>query len=114
MSRDWRLYLDDIREACEKIARYSDASSKAAFFADEKTYDAVLRNLEVIGEAAKRLPEEVRRQHPSVDWRKIAGLRDLIAHAYFGIDHDILWDIVRHKVPELLGRIQRIDPQGKH
>lgn len=59
MSRDWRLYLDDIREACEKIARYSDASSKAAFFADEKTYDAVLRNLEVIGEAAKRLPEEV-------------------------------------------------------
>jgi uncharacterized protein with HEPN domain len=114
VSRDWRLYLDDMREACERIVRYLGDLDKAAFVADEKTYDAVLRNLEVLGEACKQIPPEVRSNHPDVEWRKVAGLRDIIAHAYFGVDHEILWDIVRNKVPPLLDVIKRIgaEPGG--
>jgi uncharacterized protein with HEPN domain len=106
--RDWRLYLDDIREACERVARYTQAMDKTAFLSDAKTYDAVLRNPEVIGEAAKHLPEEIKVQHPEINWRKATGLRDVIAHAYFGLDHAILWDIVSRKVPELLDRLRKI------
>ena len=75
--------------------------SQAAFVADERTFDAVLRNLEVVGEAAKHIPGEVRAQMPEIEWRKVAGLRDVLTHAYFGIDPDILWDVIRHKLPVL-------------
>lgn len=108
MSRDWRLYLDDIREACERVVRYVRSMDKTAFLSDEKTYDAVLRNLEVIGEAAKYLPEEIKSQHPEINWRKIVGLRDVIAHAYFGLNHAVLWDIISRKVPELLECVRKI------
>ena len=75
-----------MREACQRIERYVAGMDRAAFQRDEKTRDAVLRNLEVIGEAAKRIPDDIRALHPGIDWRRIAGLRDVIAHAYFGID----------------------------
>jgi uncharacterized protein with HEPN domain len=86
MSRDYRLFLDDIRESCEKILRYTQGMAKVQFEADEKTQDAVVRNLEIIGEAVKHLPEEVRNRYPPVEWRKIAGLRDIVVHHYFGIN----------------------------
>lgn len=108
MSRDWRLYLDELREACEKVVRYADGLDKDAFLSDDKTYDAVLRNLEVIGEAAKYLPDEVKARCSEINWRKVVGLRDVIAHAYFGLEHAILWEIVSRKVPELLGCIRKI------
>ena len=72
------------------------------FCSDEKTFDAVVRNLEIIGEAAKHVPDDIRARIPAVEWRKVAGLRDMLAHAYFGIDNEILWDVVTSKVP-LLG-----------
>ena len=90
-----------MREACQRIERYVAGMDQVAFRRDEKTRDAVLRNLEVIGEAAKRIPDDIRALHPGIDWRRIAGLRDVIAHAYFGIDEGILWDIVESKVPSL-------------
>jgi uncharacterized protein with HEPN domain len=71
------------------------------FLADERTIDAVVRNIEIIGTAAKRIPDDVRAGIPSVEWSKIAGMRDVIAHEYFRIDPDILWDVVRHKIAEL-------------
>lgn len=71
-------------------------------FQNEITYDAVLRNLMVIGEAAKCLPENIQNQFPTVEWKKISGFRDIIAHAYFGIDDMIVWDIVQTKIPPLL------------
>ncbi len=101
-----------MREACGKVVRYIGDMDKDAFIADEKTYDAVLRNLEVIGEASKQLPSEVQSRRSEMDWRKVAGLRDVIAHAYFGIDHEILWDIVRNKVPLLVDVIKRIDAES--
>lgn len=64
-------------------------------------YDAVIRNLEVLGEAAENIPDEVRGQSPQVEWRKIAGLRDVLAHVYFGLEDETLWDIVRNKIPAL-------------
>ena len=108
MSREYRFYLDDMRSACEKIIRYMDDLTMDAFLNDEKTFDAVIRNLEILGEAAKHIPPETRAQHPQIEWQKIAGMRDVIAHKYFGIDEDILWDVIQNRVPRLLERIQRI------
>ncbi|MDN5940491.1 MAG: DUF86 domain-containing protein [Nitrospira sp.] len=101
MPRDSRVYLEDILDATRKITSYTGSLSKAAFLGDEKTIDAVVRNLEVIGEAVKKLPEDIRAQHSSVEWKKIAGLRDILIHEYFGLDAEIVWDIVRNKVPAL-------------
>jgi len=108
MSRDPRLYLDDIREACEKILRYSQGLDLDQFVQDEKTFDAVVRNLEIIGEATKHIPPEMRARYPNVEWHKIAGLRDIVAHEYFGLDEDILWDVVQNRIPVLLDSIQQI------
>jgi uncharacterized protein with HEPN domain len=101
MSRDPTLYLQDIEESCQKVLSYTHDISFREFAADAKTIDAVARNLEVIGEAVKHLPGEWRRRHPGVQWRKIAGLRDMLIYAYFGVDVEILWDVVQNKVPEL-------------
>ena len=108
MSRDYTLYLNDIRSACEKILRYTKGLALDTFLSDEKTFDAVVRNLEVLGEAAKHIPPQVRTQHPQIEWRKIAGMRDVVAHRYFGIDEDILWDVIQNRVPALLTQVQRI------
>jgi uncharacterized protein with HEPN domain len=78
------------------------------FVEDERTYDAVLLNLHVIGEAVKNIPPFIRERFPRTEWRKIAGLRDLVAHAYFQIDPEIIWDIVKNKVPPLQVQIQQL------
>ncbi|MCH8879246.1 MAG: DUF86 domain-containing protein [Planctomycetes bacterium] len=106
MSRDYKVYLEDILEAIGKIRTYTADMSMDSFSADNKTLDAVLRNLEVIGEAAKCIPDEVRSQHEQVEWKKIAGLRDILIHQYFGIDSEIIWDVVRNKLPELERQIR--------
>jgi uncharacterized protein with HEPN domain len=109
VSRDWRLYWDDIIAACEKVLRYTDGMDRESFLEDEKTFDAVLRNLEVIGEAAKNLPPEARQLASEIEWRKIAGFRDFLAHAYFGVDPDIVWSVVQDKIPELLAALRSVD-----
>jgi len=101
MSRDEFMYLQDIAESCEKILRFTSGLSKPGLIEDERTFDAVVRNLEIIGEAAKHISEDLRKQLTDIEWRKAAGLRDMLAHAYFGIDNDILWDVVQNKIPEL-------------
>lgn len=75
------------------------------FFADERTVDAVLRNLELLGETAKQIPEDVRRRHPSVPWRRIAGLRDVLAHAYFGLGEGTIWQAVSQSIPALTAQL---------
>lgn len=101
MSRNLSLYLDDILTSIEKIERYTANMNQISFMADERTIDAVSHNLQIIGEAVKKIPAELRDRYPQIEWRKIAGLRDTIAHAYFSIDDEIIWDIVENKLTEL-------------
>jgi uncharacterized protein with HEPN domain len=108
MSRDYKVYLEDILEAIDKIRTYTVGMSADSFAADNKTLDAVLRNLEVIGEAVKRIPDEIRVQHRQVEWKRIAGLRDILIHQYFGIDAEIIWDVVHNKLPELERQIRDV------
>lgn len=108
MSRDLRLYLEDIRDSCVKVIRYCEGLSFEQFLADDKTFDAVMRNLEITGEAVRHLPPEFRDDHHEIQWRAIAGFRDVAIHAYPTVDEEIVWDIVQHKVPELLGKIETI------
>ncbi len=113
MSRDLRLYLYDIRVACEKVLRYTDGMEFEQFLADDRTFDAVLRNLQIIGEAVKNIPDDVRNRNPDIEWRKIAGLRDVLAHTYFQIENEIIWDVIKNKVKPLLTNInQLLESQG--
>jgi uncharacterized protein with HEPN domain len=105
MSRDEMMYLQDIADSCNKVLRFTGGLMLSELTGDEKTYDAVVRNLEIIGEAAKHISSDLRKKLPDIEWQKIAGMRDMLAHAYFGIDNDIIWDVVQNKIPELAGTI---------
>jgi uncharacterized protein with HEPN domain len=99
--RDPDLLLEDMLAAVQKIERYIAGMDQEAFLHDEKTLDAVARNLEILGEAAKQLPEDFLAQHPGVPWRQIAGLRNRIVHEYFGLDLELIWQVIRHDLPQL-------------
>lgn len=108
MPRDYKTSLEDIIEAIGKIDRYATGYTRETLAADDKTLDAVIRNLEIIGEAVKNIPDDIRASYPEVEWKRIAGLRDILIHQYFGIDHDIIWDILQNKLPTLATQIKRI------
>ncbi len=108
MSRDLRLFLEDIQRSCQKILRYIEGMDFARFFQDERTVDAVIRNLIVIGEAVKQIPVDVRQRYPDIEWHKVAGLRDIVVHRYFGIDEELLWDILQTHIPRLLQYVDMI------
>ena len=108
MSRDYLLYLEDMREALDRIARYTHDLTPDEFAADEIRVDAVVRNLELLGEAVKHLPEDLRAQAPQVPWRQIAGLRDVLAHAYFSVNLTIVWDIVTNEIEPLRQVVQNL------
>lgn len=90
MSRSLNLYLEDILNSIEKIEHYTANMTQQNFMTDDRTIDAVSHNLQIIGEAVKKIPTELRERNPQIEWRKIAGLRDTIAHAYFSIDDEII------------------------
>ena len=102
------LFIGDILEAILKIERYTDHLTRETFAADDKTVDAVVRNLEIIGEAANRLSADVKARKPEVEWSKIVGLRHRIVHDYFGIDLDIVWRILRDDLRELKAAVRSL------
>jgi len=108
VSRDWLLYLDDLIASGEKIARLIAGRDLAALRADEAAYDAVLFNLQIVGESVKRLPADRRDALPQAHRAGPARLRDLIAHRYFAIEPTIIWDVVTHHVPALLEDARRL------
>jgi len=101
MPRNPGIYVEDILEAIRRIRSYTAGLDEAAFAASPITIDAVVRNLEIIGEAAARLPEDVKSVVDGVEWRKIVALRNILAHEYFGVNTAILWDVVVHKLEPL-------------
>jgi uncharacterized protein with HEPN domain len=102
------MFLEDILQSCEKIRRYIGEMTLEEFTSNDIVYDAVVRNLTIIGEAAKHIPDEMRQQYSEIQWRKIAGFRDIAMHEYFGISNSILWDIIRNKIPDLEIQIKLI------
>jgi len=108
MRRTVLQYLDDIYEATDKINTYTSGITFDEFVADEMRKDAVIRNFEVIGEAIKNLPADLKKRHPKTDWKKIAGFRDVLTHVYFGIKPTILWDNAINKLPDLKKEIRHI------
>jgi uncharacterized protein with HEPN domain len=112
MPRDYKVYLEDMLEAIANVEEYVGGMPRQDFERDKKTLHAVVRNLEVIGEAVKGVPSDVLDRHPQIPWQRIAGLRDILIHHYFGIDIDIVWDIVQNKLPELKEQVQAIPKQA--
>jgi len=112
MYREYKVYLKDILNAIQKIEKYTKNLSFNGFVKNELVQDGVLRNLEVIGEAVKKIPDEVKNKNPEIEWRKIAGLRDILIHEYFGIDLNIVWDIIKNKIPELKKKVLKIISEG--
>lgn len=106
--RDYKLYLDDIIEAIKRIEKYTKDLAVEKFKKDDLIIDGVVRNLEIIGEAVKNIPANVKDKYSEIEWKKIAGLRDILAHEYFGVDLEILWDIVENKLPALKKEIFRL------
>lgn len=106
MSRDESLYLADIQESCGKILRYTEGYSLEDLVRDDRTYDAVLRNLEIIGEATKNVSSETKAQYSDVKWRKIGDFRNIVAHEYFGVSDEIVWDVIENEIPPLLEQIK--------
>lgn len=106
--RDYKLYLDDILKAIRKIEKHSNVLGIERLKDDDLIIDGIVRNLEIIGEAVKNIPAQVKNKHPNIEWKKISGLRDILAHEYFGVDLEILRDIIRNKLPELKKNIYSI------
>jgi len=102
------LLLTDIREAIDRVGEYIKGMSFEEFSKDQKTIDAVARNLEIMGEAANRLPDEFKEDHSDVEWYKIVGLRHRIVHEYFGVDLQIIWRILRKDLAELRQELSRL------
>ena len=100
------LLVEDILESCYKINAYTKDISFEDFMEDSKTIDAVIRNFEIIGEAANKLPEEFKNTYNSIDWNRIRGFRNRIVHAYFGIDYEIVWEIKEKFLPQLISKLE--------
>jgi uncharacterized protein with HEPN domain len=100
--REWRFYIDDMIDFAEHVMAYSQGLDQAGLVADRLRYDATIRNLELIGEAATHVPDSVRLENPGIPWRLIIATRNRLIHGYLGIDNDTLWSIVQTDIPSLL------------
>jgi uncharacterized protein with HEPN domain len=106
--RDYRLYLKDILSAIESVEEFVKGMDFEQFRADDKTASAVIRKFEIIGEAAKQIPDEIRQNYPKVPWKEMAGMRDKLVHVYFGIDYRLVWQTIKERLPQVKPDIQRI------
>ena len=108
MSREWRLYVSDMKACCQRVAEYTAGLSREDFESRRLVYDATLRNLELLGEAARNVPDEARALAPDIPWRRIVGVRNILIHGYLGIDNDIIWDIVSNELASLLPSLEKL------
>lgn len=108
MSRHSRFRLQDILDAIDRVSSYVEGMTYADFLSDRKTQDAVTRNIEIIGEAARSLPGEFKEKHPDIPWEEIVGMRNVIVHEYFGILPDVVWDVIENELPPLRSQIAKL------
>jgi uncharacterized protein with HEPN domain len=109
--RTWQFYLEDMIRFSENVLAYTEGLDQYSFVTTRLNYDATLRNLELIGEAATHIPDSVREANPKIPWRMIIATRNRLIHAYLGIDNDTLWSIIRDNVPDLLSDLKRIESE---
>ena len=110
-SREWSFYLDDMIGFAEKVLAYSAGLEQLAFESSGLNYDATLRNLELIGEAARHIPDAVRQTHGAIPWRMLVATRNRLIHGYLSIDNDTLWSIIQDDVPPLLQQLKAMREQ---
>lgn len=106
--RDYKLYLDDILESIKRIEEYVEGLSLEKTRKNKLVIDGVVRNLEIIGEAVKNIAPEIKEKYKEIEWKKISGLRDILAHEYYGIDIEVVWDIIKKKLPPLKKQVKII------
>lgn len=111
MTRELRDYVDDILNAMTEVREFTVRMDFGSFSTDRKTINAVVRSLEVIGEASKQIPDEIREQHPLVPWKYMAGMRDKLSHEYWGVDLEIVWRVVQEELPLLEPHLRKVRGQ---
>ena len=106
--REWYFYIDDMIRFSQKVIRYTHDHDQTSFMEDELHYDATLRNIELIGEAATNIPIEIREDNPEIPWRQIIATRNRVIHGYLGIDDNVVWSIIIEEIPDLLDLLQKL------
>ena len=108
MKKDYKLYLKDIAEAMESIEQFVKGVTFDDFVKDDKTASAVIRKFEIIGEATKQIPDEIRQEYPTIPWKEMAGMRDRLIHFYSGVDYKLVWDTIKNRLPQVKPLIKKI------
>ena len=109
-SRNPQLYIQDILQACEDIQNFTQGMNSVDDLQnDRRTFLAVIHSMQIIGEAAGQMPKSFREKRPEIPWREIIGLRNVIAHEYFGLDYEIIWDVIRTQIPVFAEQMRRVD-----
>lgn len=111
--RNWTFRIEDILESLEMIFEYSTGMDQNSWQNDRKTIDAIIRNLEIIGEAATHVPESIQKQYPNIPWNQMKGIRNMLIHEYFGVDIDVLWQTIQEDLPALYREIQKVAVPGQ-
>ena len=108
MQREPRVFLEDILVAAVKVEKYTKGLTFDEFIDNDLISDAVIKNILVIGEATKNIPDEIRQKSSGIEWRKMAGMRDMMIHGYFSINYKIVWDVVQNKIPTLKKQVEQL------
>lgn len=108
MKKDPKIFLKHILESIDEAENHIEGLTKDAFLKDLKTQDAVIRRVEIIGEAVKNLPSSFKKKYPEINWREMAGMRDVVIHQYFGVDLDTVWEVVKKDLPKLKKKISKL------